>query len=189
MGEEEYATQGHNQKSEPHVDRRASGIVLYGQRVSERYLFKVSQDDLVSIDQQWILATFFSDLLIGLGQVLLRKLRVEGKRHRSLAVGSCDLELRSRVVVVSRQRGWSRIVDIEIRIEVHVSDRADPRDLSGTIATYGNRRQSRTAAGGRFEGNSDLSSIADGQERILKEPIAAIIADVIQVHAHMLRDI
>src|SRR5262249_37964676 len=51
MREEENAAQCQNQKSEPDVDRGASGIILNRQRVRERDLFKVSENNLVAVNK------------------------------------------------------------------------------------------------------------------------------------------
>src|SRR5512145_1775499 len=107
MREEEHAAQRQRQQGKPYVYRCAPRIVLNSQRVSQRYLFEISQYDLVPVDQQRILSTVLPRLLVCLGQILFSKLGVESKCHRSLAVGSGDLKLGRRIVVVSRQSRWS----------------------------------------------------------------------------------
>src|SRR6185295_18028016 len=102
MREKENAAQRQDQQREPDVDRGTTGIILNGQRVCERDLLKISQDDLVPIDQQRIVAAVFH-FLTRLCQILISKLWIEGESHVPFTVGAGYLELRRRIVVFTRK--------------------------------------------------------------------------------------
>src|SRR6185503_1264483 len=175
MREKENTAQRQDQQREPDVYRGTPGIILNGQRVCERDLLKISQDDFVPIDQQRIIAAVF-EFVTRLCQVLIGKLWVERECHVPFAVRAGDLELRSRIVVFTRTSYRARRVHLEIRKEPHVSDGADSGNLCRAVSHDGYRLAWRSTSCRRHNAYRDLASVAHGHERVLRGARGSIVA-------------
>src|SRR5215471_21063613 len=158
----------------------------------EGNFLKSPKHDLIPIDQYSVSVSVSTQLLLCSSNHLINRLRSESKHRAASSVGRNYLKLRCGLIVLARPHHRFSILDSKVGKEIHILDSADPGDIRSIfcLRIFSILHRARTTkldgcARATFcglESDRHRAGISNRHERVLKEPIPAIVAYIVKVN-------